>query len=1017
MPIANSFYWTEKNEEVYDDLIVAVEASDQVLSLLLAVCDDPHFRDEIIERYEAELQPRIHPYRVQLSRKEPSLREAIAQALNEDELYLQSEGRAVITVTGTDALLADRLGAERSEKDIFFGYLQWTREALREYPYPIILWLTNPLLKELSLRAPDFWSWRKDVLRFQSAIILEATIRTSYRIIASLVLVPHNLPRMGAGQFVGRDREMEWLHEQFQSGELMGITVLTGMGGIGKTELALQYAHGFYLKGAYPGGVCWLNARGVDVGMQFLGFASSKLGLNPPEYWHLEERIRYCWRHWKPEGEVLVIFDDVQDYETIRPVLPPAKEQFKVLITTRNQSLGQLFRQLELAGLEEEAALQLLGSLVGRERIYQELEAAKALCVEVGYLPLALELLARHLAHKQDLSLANMQQQLQKEGLEVQALKRAEVGMTAERWVKAAFELSWRELGEEEKELGRLLSLFALAPITWSWVETIYSEVDEKKLEDSRESLERLSLLQPVEEGSYQLHPLIREFFRGKLVESSQVEEMKREICRVMVEVARTIPETLTHQQIMEVEPAIPHLVEIAEQLTDDLTDDELPWVFVGLARFYLGQEQYGQAGYWFEQCLDIIEYRLGSADPNVATSLNNLAELYRSQGKYSEAEPLYLKALQMRKELLGSVHPSVAMSLNNLAALYEFQGRYSEAEPLLMDALQIWQETFGSDHSNVAATKSNLANLYRYQGKYEQAEPLYLDALQMHKNLFGSAHPYIAISLNNLGNLYLDQKRLSKAEALYLEALQMYNEMLGSNHLYSAMSKSNLANLYLNQGRNSEAESLYLEALQISREKLGSAHPFVAVILNNLANLYYSQGKYADAQLMYMEALEIFMAKLGEDHPNTRKLKQNYNERYQGGITMSGERTIGIGRDDWETNINTPEITVVGDAAKQGEQININYGQDKELVEATREIQDLLKQLSASHPVSTTMEQMTVVTEVIKVIESNPTLKQRTINAFKVGLMETLKQFPGGAILVGAIEGWIQQNELDNVG
>ena len=156
-----------ENRDNYDDLVGTIEASQGILALLIAVCDNSDFRDEIINRYEAELQPEIRPYRLKLARGEPSLRAAIAEVVKQDE-YLQQGGKAVLTVTGTEQLFFLKLGAERSEQEIFFGYLQWTREGLREFPYPIVLWVTQQMLVNLSKKAPDFWSWRKGVFRFQS---------------------------------------------------------------------------------------------------------------------------------------------------------------------------------------------------------------------------------------------------------------------------------------------------------------------------------------------------------------------------------------------------------------------------------------------------------------------------------------------------------------------------------------------------------------------------------------------------------------------------------------------------------------------------------------------------------------------------------------------------------------------------------------------------------------------------------------------------------------------------------
>ncbi len=155
------------NVTAYDGLVAAIEASDGVLSLLLAVCDDPQLREATIRRYEAELQPKILPYRIEMPRTEPSLRRVIAEKIAQ-EPYLQMGGRAVLTVTGAEGLSFLTLGDEKSEQDTFLGYLQWTREALRLFQYPIVLWVTSQLLAKLSRKAPDFWSWRKDVFRFSS---------------------------------------------------------------------------------------------------------------------------------------------------------------------------------------------------------------------------------------------------------------------------------------------------------------------------------------------------------------------------------------------------------------------------------------------------------------------------------------------------------------------------------------------------------------------------------------------------------------------------------------------------------------------------------------------------------------------------------------------------------------------------------------------------------------------------------------------------------------------------------
>jgi tetratricopeptide (TPR) repeat protein len=157
-----------QNQDNYEDLLVSIEAGKDILNLLIAVCDDSDCRDRLIADYEAELEPEIRRYRVELARGEPSLRSAIAN-LVEQEAYLQQRGKAVITVTGVEKLrFFKQFGESRSEQQVFFGYLQWTREAMREFPFSIVLWVTRQIEILISNESPDFWGWRKGVFRFDT---------------------------------------------------------------------------------------------------------------------------------------------------------------------------------------------------------------------------------------------------------------------------------------------------------------------------------------------------------------------------------------------------------------------------------------------------------------------------------------------------------------------------------------------------------------------------------------------------------------------------------------------------------------------------------------------------------------------------------------------------------------------------------------------------------------------------------------------------------------------------------
>ncbi|MDZ8024748.1 MAG: tetratricopeptide repeat protein [Nostoc sp. DedQUE11] len=678
---------------------------------------------------------------------------------------------------------------------------------------------------------------------------------------------PQNIPRGNVVKFVGRADALVSLHERLQHTHPVVVAAVEGMGGVGKTELATQYALIHLLLNTYAGGICWLRARDEDIGLQILQFAIAKLGLKPPEDWDVLKQVDFCWSRWHA-GDVLVVLDDVNDYAKVEDYLPPQSPRFKVLITTRLQlDFPQSFT---LDVLSEPAALELLQEWVGGEKVAQELVEAKEICQRLGYLPLALNLVGRYVK-KRKISLAEMLLRLEEKKLTHESLARDEKDrawtLNVKWGVAAAFELSWDELSVDAKELGVVLSLFALAPIPWTLVESVETGKNVEQLEDSRVELESLHLLQ--DKDGYQLHQLIREFFQLKQAEFNQVEEFKRSLCRVIVAVGKNIPQFLKLQQIQDIAPKTPHMAEVTNHLIEYVNDEDLIWLLGGNVRFYNVQGLYNQAIPWCEKFLEVTKKRLGEEHLDVAQSLNDLASLYYSQGRYSEAESLYIQALAFMRRLLGEEYPLVATSLNNLAELYRSQGRYSEAEPLHQKALTLRQRLWGEEHPDVATSLNNLALIYYSQGRYNEAELLHQKVLALRQHLLGMEHPDVAKSLNNLASLYYYQGRYSEAEPLLLEALALTRYLLGKSHPDVALSINNLALLYYSQGRYNEAEPLYQQALAIWRNFPGEEYPDIALSLNNLALLYYSQRRYNEAEPLYQQALVLWRKLLGEEHPN----------------------------------------------------------------------------------------------------------------------------------------------------
>jgi hypothetical protein len=352
--------------------------------------------------------------------------------------------------------------------------------------------------------------------------------------------IPNNVPRSGVAKFIGREPELEQLHQQLYQGGMIAISAVAGMGGVGKTELAIQYTQQY--ASFYEGGVCWLFAREFNVGTQVVGFAQTQLNLKIPEGLELSDQVAFCWRNWRA-GDVLLILDDVVNYgRDVEPYLPPsASGRFKVLMTTRLK-FGPPIQSLWLDVLSLEQSLELLTVLLGADRVESELDIAKTLCQWLEYLPLGIELVGRYLLQRSDLSLATLLFRLQEKAKKRQAIRHdalqrdeATGTSTARRGAEAAFELSWDELDENSQHLGKLLSLFAPAPIPWYLAESVEQQYcadsdgsqdfDGEEFEKSRTRLLSLHLLQILQqqEQIYRLHSLIREFFRSKLEEEEDI--------------------------------------------------------------------------------------------------------------------------------------------------------------------------------------------------------------------------------------------------------------------------------------------------------------------------------------------------------------------------------------------------------------------------------------------------------------------------------------------------------------
>ncbi len=507
--------------------------------------------------------------------------------------------------------------------------------------------------------------------------------------------IPSNV-RQGSPNFVGREDELVKIHSNLQERQGVIVCAVEGMGGVGKTELALQYATRYQQEYVAR---YWLSLREMGLAQAVVTMASPYLDL--PEAMQsasLDEQAAWYWQNWLPEtGNLLVILDDVPKAESIPDVAMPIDPRVRVLVTTRERELNVGFESVPLDVLSEEKSLELLRKIVGAAKVDKELVIVKEICQTLGYLPLGIELIGEYLSKNRFLTFAKLQERLNLADESIARERRNK--FYGYRGVEAAIQLSWEDISTGSQRVAMLLGLFAPVEILWELVAGIgaSAEITEAELNEARGQLDSLHLIQPIDEecNFYKIHTLVREFFRAKLLKAEENHQFRQAFVTSLLAIAKEIPQSPTRDLIARVSPAIPHLDMLSREMLGDIPnpEEDLYLAFTGTAWFYSGQGLYELAEDPYQRCLNATQELLGDRHPFVAVSFNNLAVLYKSQGRYAEAEQLYQKSLQLMREIFGDRHLSVATSLNNLAELYHLQGRYAEAEQIHQESLQLMRE------------------------------------------------------------------------------------------------------------------------------------------------------------------------------------------------------------------------------------------------------------------------------------------------------------------------------------
>jgi tetratricopeptide (TPR) repeat protein len=693
--------------------------------------------------------------------------------------------------------------------------------------------------------------------------------RTRARFPADLAAVPEDdipaqsplpkgsrMPLSHNDLFVGRQEDLKELARQLKARETtaigqVGTAAATGLGGIGKTQLACEFVHRYGQ--FFESGVFWMSFADPAAVPAEVAACGVTQALHPDyESLSLEQRVRLVEESWQSASPRLLVFDNCEE-EALILRWRPRHGGARVLLTSRRAGWdpGLGVKAVPLQVLPRPASIELLRRF--RSDVPQDDPILDTLADELGDLPLALHLAGSFLKryrYSPDGRPTTYFEAIRQEGLlrhpSLQGRASPHLPTGHEADVRRTFALSFERLNPEDATDALAIALLSRAayfapgePIPRALLlKTVELGSDSEaslQAEDALQRLVDLGLFDLGEDGAVVLHRLIAKFAR----EAGEGGAAQRAVEWALLLEANRLNEAGVPGPLLEWQPHLRAVTgaaweredEVAARLCDSMCHHL--WMVGDLK----------EARPFSERALAISEKVLGPEHRLTATSLNNLGTLLRGQGDLVGARPYYERALAIWEKVLGSEHPDTALSLNNFGVLLRSQGDLAGARPYYERALAIWEKVLGPEHPDTARSLNNLGVLLDSQGDLAGARPYYERALAIREKALGPEHPDTANSLNNLGFLLQSQGDLAGAHPYFERALTIREKVLGPEHPDTALSLNNLGALLRSQGDFTGARPYFERALAIVEARLGPDHPSTKIVRGHLETLDPAPG------------------------------------------------------------------------------------------------------------------------------------------------------------------------------
>jgi tetratricopeptide (TPR) repeat protein len=661
------------------------------------------------------------------------------------------------------------------------------------------------------------------------------------------------------------------------------MTVIEGLGGIGKTQIALEAA--YRVREKYPNcSVFWVPAvdkttidnayRKIGQAMQIPGINDNRADIKALVRDVLSDEDTSPW---------LMVIDNADDMDVMfsegdePPFYDflPSNTKGSILFTTRNHEVTVALdigwdSTIPIGEMDQNEATQLLQKRLTKAQLRDE-ESTGKLLEFLAYLPLAIRQASAYMSRTGITPSTYLGYCESSDTSKIKILSQHFEDRSRYRYDKSAnpiattWLISFEHISKKyplAAQYLKFIGYLAEKDIPTSLLPEIEDEIESNMAIGVLKNYAFITARDDSE--SFDIHRLVALAVRNwlKQEEADHIEEVTQHLSRIYPDPSIDNKDVWM-AYLSHADAALDYWMRSSR--------NDAGWrllINTGESHFILGKAQLAEMRY--RQASEISEGVLGAEHPKTIASINGLSIMLRQQAKYPEAEQRQRQILEISIKMQGLEHPNTLAVMNGLAEVLRQSGRYPQAEKEQKQTVKLCTEVLGESHPNTLASMNNLIITSYQKGDFHQAEIECRQLIQKKIEALGDEHPDVLASMNSLAVILDLQGRYEESERQHRQTLQLISKVLGAEHPETMASVTNLASVLYRQGRYLEAEQQHRLAIEAVTRELHEGHPDALANTNGLAEVLRQQGKYQEAEQQLRQTLHFITKTLGPEHPST---------------------------------------------------------------------------------------------------------------------------------------------------